>query len=193
MRRLVRAGPLVFRDPLLLCGALYLLLWSDASGFLRIGLYAAVLHEMGHILVYLALFRRLPVIEVTMTGFCMRTRGQALTRGQTFLLAVAGPGMNALLAAVWAVRMEQYAAIRDSAFLAANVLTGAFNLLPIPPLDGSKVLFSLLPDRAYNTMLRYERYGMLLLWAVVLLGVGDRWMSAAIQWTYELFCRVVGF
>lgn len=42
-------------------------------------------------------------------------------------------------------------------------------------------------------MLRYERYGMLLLWAVVLLGVGDKWMSAAIQWTYELFCRVVGF
>ena len=70
---------------------------------------------------------------------------------------------------------------------------GLFNLIPIPPLDGSKVLFSLLPDRAYNTMLRYERYGMLLLWAVVLLGVGDRWMSAAIQWTYELFCRVVGF
>ena len=70
---------------------------------------------------------------------------------------------------------------------------GLFNLIPIPPLDGSKVLFSLLPDRAYNMMLRYERYGMLLLWAVVLLGVGDRWMSAAIQWTYELFCRVVGF
>ena len=70
---------------------------------------------------------------------------------------------------------------------------GLFNLIPIPPLDGSKVLFSLLPDRAYNTMLRYERYGMLLLWAVVLLGVGDKWMSAAIQWTYELFCRVVGF
>ena len=35
--------------------------------------------------------------------------------------------------------------------------------------------------------------GVTLLWAVVLLGVGDRWMSAAIQWTYELFCRVVGF
>ena len=87
MRRLVRLGPLVFRDPLLLCGALYLLLWFDASGFLRIGLCAAILHEMGHIVVYLLLFRRFPVIEVTMTGFCMRTRGQALTRGQTFLLA----------------------------------------------------------------------------------------------------------
>ena len=75
MRRLVRLGPLVFRDPLLLCGALYLLLWFDASGFLRIGLCAAVLHEMGHIFVYLLLFRRFPVIEVTMTGFCMRTSG----------------------------------------------------------------------------------------------------------------------
>ena len=67
MRRLVRLGPLVFRDPLLLCGALYLLLWFDASGFLRIGLCAAVLHEMGHIFVYLLLFRRFPVIEVTMS------------------------------------------------------------------------------------------------------------------------------
>ena len=112
MRRLVRLGPLVFRDPLLLCGALYLLLWFDASGFLRIGLCAAILHEIGHIFVYLLLFRRFPVIEVTMTGFCMRTRGQTLTRGQTFLLAAAGPGMNGLLAAIWAMRMEQCATIQ---------------------------------------------------------------------------------
>lgn len=144
MRRLVRLGPLVFRDPLLLCGALYLLLWFDASGFLRIGLCSAVLHEMGHIFVYLLLFRRFPVIEVTMTGFCMRTWGQTLTRGQTFLLAAAGPGMNGLLAAIWAMRMEQCATIRGSAFLAANLLTGAFNLLPVPPLDGAQMLRCLL-------------------------------------------------
>lgn len=144
MRRLVRLGPLVFRDPLLLCGALYLLLWSDAGGFLRIGLCAAVLHEMGHIFVYLLLFRCFPVIEVTMTGFCMRTRGQTLTRGQTFLLASAGPGMNGLLAVIWAMRMEQCATIRGSAFLAANLLTGAFNLLPVPPLDGAQMLRCLL-------------------------------------------------
>ena len=65
-------GPLVFRDPLLLCSALYFLLYFDASGFLRLGLLAAFLHECGHILVYCALLRRFPVIEVTMTGFCMR-------------------------------------------------------------------------------------------------------------------------
>lgn len=65
-------GPLVFRDPLLLCSALYFLLYFDASGFLRLGLLAAFLHECGHILAYCALLRRFPVIEATMTGFCMR-------------------------------------------------------------------------------------------------------------------------
>ena len=43
----VRAGKLVFRDPVLLCGVVYLLLYFDASGFLRLGLLAAVLHELG--------------------------------------------------------------------------------------------------------------------------------------------------
>ena len=139
-RRVLRWGPFCFYDPVLLCGALYVLLYFDASGFLRLGLAAAFLHEWGHIVVYLLLRRRFPCIEVTMTGFCMRTRGEAFTPGETLLLAAAGPGMNALLAAVWAVRLSQCATIRGSAFLAANLLTGAFNLLPIPPLDGAQML-----------------------------------------------------
>ena len=76
MRHRFRYGPLVFRDPLLLCGTLYVLLYFDASGFLRLGLLAAFLHEWGHIGAYLALFGQFPVIEVTLTGFCMRTRGR---------------------------------------------------------------------------------------------------------------------
>lgn len=44
----VRVGKLVFRDPVLLCGVVYLLLYFDASGFLRLGLLAAILHELGH-------------------------------------------------------------------------------------------------------------------------------------------------
>ena len=81
MNRL-RVGKLVFRDPVLLCGVVYLLLYFDASGFLRLGLLAAVLHELGHILVYCIQQRRLPVIEVTMTGFCMRTAGERLSPRQ---------------------------------------------------------------------------------------------------------------
>ena len=139
MKRILRVGPLIFRDPVLLCGVLYVLLWFDASGFLRLGLCAAFLHECGHILVYLALFHTFPTIEVTLTGFCMRTRAKQLTARQTFLLAAAGPAMNALLAAIWAFQLERYATVRGSAFLAANLLTGAFNLMPIPPLDGAQM------------------------------------------------------
>ena len=139
MRHRFRYGPLVFRDPLLLCGALYVLLYFDASGFLRLGLLAAFLHEWGHIGVYLALFGQFPVIEVTLTGFCMRTRGQAMTPGQKALLAAAGPAVNLLLAGIWALKLEQRATVRGSAFWAANVLTGAFNLLPISPLDGAQL------------------------------------------------------
>ena len=44
-----------------------------------------------------------------------------------------------------------------------SIALAVFNMLPIPPLDGSKVLFSLLPEKAYYVLMRYERYGMLLL------------------------------
>ena len=44
-----------------------------------------------------------------------------------------------------------------------SVALAIFNILPIPPLDGSKVLFSLLPEAAYYKLMRYERYGMILL------------------------------
>ena len=143
MKRNLRWGPLVFRDPVLLCGVLYLLLYFDASGFLRLGLAAAFLHEWGHIAIYLAMFHRFPVIEVTLTGFCMRTRGLDMTPGQTFLLAAAGPAVNFGLAVLWMLKLEQQATLRAGAFLAANILTGCFNLLPIPPLDGAQMAESI--------------------------------------------------
>ena len=41
-----------------------------------------------------------------------------------------------------------------------NVGLGLFNLIPIPPLDGSKIIGALLPDNAYNQYMKYQRYGM---------------------------------
>ena len=153
---------------------------------------------IGLLMMFVAGFGWAKPVPVDPRYFRRPKQGMALT-------ALAGPVSNFLLALVllFAGRLvydyAPYSAANQrllTFLLTTAILSlglGLFNLIPIPPLDGSKVLFSLLPDRAYNMMLRYERYGMLLLWAVVLLGVGDRWMSAAIQWTYELFCRVVGF
>lgn len=139
-RHKARLGPIEFCDPLALCCVLYALLYFDASGFLRLGLLAAALHELGHIAVYWFITRRCPRIAVTAAGFCMRTRGEKFTPLQLLCLAAAGPAANAALAALWAAKMSRQATVNGSAFLAANVLTGAFNLLPIPPLDGAQIL-----------------------------------------------------
>ena len=48
-----------------------------------------------------------------------------------------------------------------------------FNLFPIPPLDGSKVLFAVLPDDAYAKLMRFEKFGMIVLAVVLLLGLLD--------------------
>ncbi len=61
---------------------------------------------------------------------------------------------------------------------------GLFNLLPIPPLDGSKVLGALLPDHLYFMQMRYERYGMLVLLVIAFFGIGDGVVGTAINGVY---------
>lgn len=66
-----------------------------------------------------------------------------------------------------------------------SVCLGMFNLIPFPPLDGSKVLEVFLPDRIWMTILRYERYGMLLLMLILWTGVIDGPLWAAQRWVLE--------
>ena len=67
-----------------------------------------------------------------------------------------------------------------------SVGMGLFNLIPIPPLDGSKVVAVFLPDDAYAMLMRYERYGFLVLLALSYFGVMSGMMSDAIIGVFSL-------
>ena len=70
---------------------------------------------------------------------------------------------------------------------------GIFNLIPISPLDGSKVLYSLLPDQIYMKILRYERYFMGLVVLLAMSGVLSTPLSWLIQHALGGMCTALGY
>ena len=129
-------------------------------------------------------------VPVDMRRFRNPKRGMALT-------ALAGPVSNVLITIVFlALYGALYRPLHGSAAgeyllemidLTAIISLGLaiFNLLPLPPLDGSKVLFSLLSDEGYLRLMRYERYGSIIMLALAALGVLGGPLSRAISWSYD--------
>lgn len=74
-----------------------------------------------------------------------------------------------------------------------SVGLGLFNLIPIPPLDGSRVLFSLLPDRLYLRFMHWERYLMLVVIALAYFGFFAGPLNVCMGWALEQLCAVTQF
>lgn len=66
-----------------------------------------------------------------------------------------------------------------------SIALAIFNILPIPPLDGSKVLFSLMSDESYMKLMRYERYGMLLLLVLIVTDVLGNPLYAVTEFVFD--------
>ena len=152
----------------------------------------------GLLLMFFAGFGWAKPVPVDMRYFKNPKSGMAIT-------AFAGPLSNFLLAivlllickfmayhaAATVVTLTLYRFFYITAYLSVGL--GTFNLLPIPPLDGSKVLFSFLSDERYLKLMYYERYGMILLLILSFAGAGDGFLSMLMNTVFNALMTLVGF
>ena len=145
---------------------------------------------MGLIMMALFRFGWAKPVPVDMRNFKNPKAGMALT-------ALAGPVSNVVLAYAAVVLCNFVMFLADRLgntwlllalaqfFVNVEIISAGlavFNVFPIPPLDGSKVLFALLSDRAYDRLMQYEKYGMGLLMALLVTGAIDRPLGAMRDW-----------
>jgi len=129
-------------------------------------------------------------VPVNMYRFKNPKRGMAIT-------ALAGPVSNIIIAIVflalygflWPLMYtsEVGSVVLDMLNTTAviSMSFAIFNIIPIPPLDGSKILFSFVPQDIYRKLMRYERFGMIILIALIYFGAIDGFLNTAVMFVYE--------
>ncbi len=99
-------------------------------------------------------------------------------------VALAGPGINLVQALLWGALLyvligvglqERFFLEMCRAGMLANVVMFAFNLFPLPPLDGGRIVVGLLPWRQALMFSRIEPYGFYIVMALVLMGILSAW------------------
>jgi Zn-dependent protease len=110
-------------------------------------------------------------------------------------VALAGPGANFLQALLWGVLLylangagvtERFVLEMCRAGMLVNVVMFVFNLFPLPPLDGGRILVGLLPWRQAQLVSRVEPWGFFIVMALVLTGVvSSLWMSPLMGLTFS--------
>ena len=138
-------------------------------------------------------------VPVNMNNFENPKRGMAVT-------ALAGPAMNLLIAVVFlflygltftplyfgsGFTRAVAQMISSTAYLSLALCI--FNLIPISPLDGSKIFFSFLPDETYYRLMRIERYGMIILIVLALTGATSGILSTVTGWVYDKLFFIAEF
>lgn len=108
------------------------------------------------------------------------------------LVSLAGPLSNFALAVLFVIpiKLGLVNAISLPILITAiyiNLLLGVFNLIPIPPLDGSKILAALAPEKWMYQILRWERYGFLLILFFLYSGLLDKIFPPVVYFFFKIF------
>lgn len=112
-------------------------------------------------------------------------------------VSIAGPGINLLIALFFGLLLR-FAPSSPGVFMEGmyllfskivwiNIILGVFNLIPIPPFDGSKILFSFLPRSAFGLVEFFERWGMILIILLIFFG-----FDFIVLISYYIFNLIVG-
>ncbi len=140
-------------------------------------------------------------VPVNAYYFKNRKLGMAIT-------ALAGPASNLLLAFAALLVLKGLTLITISSYWVYEVLVGlatfvqifailnvglaVFNLIPIPPLDGSKILNTLLPERIYFKIMQFEQYGFLVLLILLNIPFFDNLITLVRTYVLDILYLIVG-
>jgi Zn-dependent protease len=155
----------------------------------------AHLDPLGTIMLIIGGFGWGKPVEINPVKF---TRKVSMRTGD-LLVSIAGPLSNLILAFIFSFVLV---AFNSSSYYSAdvypifynlvwiNLVLFAFNLLPVPPLDGFHVLRDILPRKYDRTMDQIEQYGYVLLLFIVFTGVTGIFISPIIGILYEIFTGI---
>jgi Zn-dependent protease len=118
------------------------------------------------------------------------------------LVAAAGPGANLLMALGWAILLKlmvlgavnvEFLMLMAQAGILCNLGLAVLNLLPVPPLDGGRIVASFLPLRAAIVWYRLERFGLLIVLALLATGLLGAIITPAIGLGVNLISWLLNF